>query len=363
MNEDQSQTPYPGGEPQGGYTPQPPPPPPGGYYYQAPPAYTPPPQNRNHWKWILPVGGGCLLLLILGVALFAMLIKGLSGFGEVSEYGSHVAIIRVTGVITAGKAESGLFGGSSCGSEDLIYQLEKARKNDDAKAILIRINSPGGSPAGSEEVYNEIVRVRKDKPVYVSMGDVAASGGYYIASASDRIYADSSTLTGSIGVIWDITDMSGLYKKIGFNTQVIKSGKFKDIGSPNRPLTADEKTLLQGIVMDTYGQFVKAVAEGRHMPEADVRKIADGRVFTGSQATKNGLVDRIGGMHEAIRAAARAGGIKGEPKTQEYRRKASFSDIFGADSERASSEAERAIGKQLIDEFLSSKGASGSGLR
>lgn len=359
MNEDQSQTPSPEGQPQGS-APQPPPPPPGGYYYPSQPAYTPPPRRKN-WLWVIPVSlGGCLLFCIMGVLLLGLLFKGLWSLGEVSDYGGrHVALIRVSGVITAGKSESGFMSGSTCGSEDLISQLEKARKDDDAKAILLRINSPGGSPAGSEEVYNEIMRIRRSgKPVYVSMADVAASGGYYIASASDRIYADSSTLTGSIGVIWDVTDMSGLYKKIGFNPQVIKSGKFKDIGSPNRPLTPDEKALLQSIVMDTYGQFVRAVSEGRHIPEADVRKIADGRVFTGSQALKIRLVDRLGGMREAVHAAARAGGIKGEPKVVEYKRKTSISDIFGVESERASSEAERAVGKQLIDQLLNDKGSS-----
>lgn len=365
MNDNLSQTPGPDGEPQAS-EPHPPPPPPGGYYCANPPAGAPPPRKKS-WLWIIPASlGGCLILVILGIAFFALLFKSIGSIGEVSDYGKHIALIRVTGVITAGKSEGGLFSGSSCGSEDLIDQLERARKNDDVKAIVIRVNSPGGSPAGSEEVYNEIMRIRKGKDhklVYTSMADVAASGGYYIASASDKIYADSSTLTGSIGVIWDITDMSGLYKKIGFNPQVIKSGKFKDIGSPNRPLTAEEKALLQSIVMDTYGQFVNAVAKGRRIPVADVKKIADGRVFTGSQAKDNKLVDRLGGLHETVRAAAKAGGIDGEPKVIEYRKKRSFSDIFGGtDSESAATEAERAIGKQLIDQLLNNKGSNG-GLR
>lgn len=350
MTDDASQTPN-----YGGQGPTPPPPPPGGYYYTPPP----PPPRRKNYLWIIPVVLGVVLLGIIGL-VFA--VKGLMNMDEVSTFGSHVALIRVTGVITAGKSESGLFSGSSAGSEDLIEQLERARKSGDVKAIVIRINSPGGSPAASEEVYNEIKRVRRSgKIVYTSMADVAASGGYYIASATDRIYADASTLTGSIGVIWDITDMSGLYKKIGFNQQVVKSGKFKDIGSPSRPITPEERQLLQSIVMDTYGQFVNAVADGRHLPVADVKKIADGRVFTGSQAIKVKLVDRLGGMHETIRAAARAGGIEGEPDVVEYKRHRSFTDIFGAESERATSEAERAVGKQLIDQLLSGKG-SNSGL-
>lgn len=355
MNDDASQTPNPG---QG---PTPPPPPPGGFYRPPPP----PPQARSRktWLWAIPISlaVGCLPWLILAALGIGAVFTGFSSLGGVSEYGDHVALIRVSGVIMSGRSESGLFGGTSAGSDDLIEQLERARKNDDVKAIVLRINSPGGSPAASEEVYNEIKRVRAaHKVVYTSMADVAASGGYYIASASDRIYADASTLTGSIGVIWDITDMSGLYKKIGFNPQVVKSGKFKDIGSPNRPLTPEERALLQGIVMDTYGQFVKAVSDGRKIPVADVKKIADGRVFTGSQAIKVKLVDKLGGMRETVRAAAKAGGIKGEPKVIEYKRHRNFSDIFSSESEKVSSEAERAIGKQLIDQLVNGKG---SGLR
>jgi len=351
MSDDMSRTPGTGG-------PIPPQPPPAGCY-----APTPQPPRRRSLIWVIPVVLGGLVFLTLIMVGIGMLFRGLPGFGGISEYGSHIALIRVEGIITAGKSGSGLFSGSYCGSEDVIEQLERARKNDDVKAIVLRMDSPGGSPAGSEEVYNEIMRVRRGgKIVYTSMADVAASGGYYIACASDRIYADSSTLTGSIGVIWDITDMSGLYRKIGFNPQVIKSGKFKDIGSPNRPLTPEERALLQNIVMETYEQFVKAVAEGRHLPVADVRKIADGRVLTGSQAIKVKLVDRIGGMKETVRAAARAGGIKGEPKVVEYRRHRSIYDILGSETEGAASEAERAIGKQLIDRLLDGRG-SGSGLR
>ena len=350
MTDDTSQTPN-----YGGQGPTPPPPPPGGYYYAPPP-----PPRRKSYLWVIPVVIGVLLLGFIGL-IFA--VKGIMSIGEVSTFGNHVALIRVTGVITAGKSESGMFSSSSAGSDDLIAQLERARKCNDVRAIVLRIDSPGGSPAGSEEVYHEIMRVRRSgKVVYTSMADVAASGGYYIASASDKIYADASTLTGSIGVIWDITDMSGLYKKIGFNQQVVKSGKFKDIGSPTRPLTPEERQLLQGIVMDTYGQFVKAVADGRKIPVADVKKIADGRVFTGSQAIKVKLVDQIGGLHETIRAAAKAGGIHGEPDVVEYKRRTSFSDIFGADSESAAGDAQRAIGKQVVDQLLNGKGSS-SGLR
>jgi len=349
----------------GGTGPAPPPPPPGGYYQ--PPFPPPPAQPRKSRLWIIPVVLGGLALLALMMVVIGLIVRGMPGFGEFGGYGKHIALIRVDGVITAGRSESGLFSGSSCGSEDVIAQLERARKNDDVGAIVLRINSPGGSPAGSEEVYKEIMRIRSDsrhsKKVYSSMADVAASGAYYIASASDRIYADSSTLTGSIGVIWDITDMSGLYKKIGFNPQVIKSGKFKDIGSPNRPLTPDERALLQSIVMETYGQFVGAVAEGRHLPVADVKRIADGRVLTGTQAKRARLIDRIGGMRDTVKAAAAAAGIRGEPRVVEYKKSRSLYDILGSESEQAASQAaDRALGKLLTDRLLDNKSTS-SGLR
>jgi len=345
-NDDVSQTP-------GGSGP-PPPPPPGGYYQ---PPFVPPPRQRGSRLWIIPVvlvGLLVLVVLMIGLGLF---LASLPGFEELT-YGRHIALIRVDGVITAGRSESGLFSGPYCGSEDVVEQLERARKNKDVGAVVLRINSPGGSPAGSEEVYNEIMRVRKDKPVYASMADVAASGAYYIASASNRIYADSSTLTGSIGVIWDVADMSGLYKKIGFNQQVIKSGKFKDIGSPNRPLTPEERALLQAIVMETYDRFVNAVAKGRDLPVSEVKKIADGRVLTGTQAMKAKLVDSIGGMRDTIKAAAQAAGIKGEPKVVEYKRRRSIYDIFGTQTDRAVSDAERALGKHVIERLLGNEGVS-----
>lgn len=320
----------------------------------------PPPQQgaRNRsWVWIVPVSfvAGCLPWLILLVLLIGAICT--SSRGVVSERGKHIALIRVSGTITSGRGGVGVFSGSTTGSDDLIDQLERARKNKDVKAILLRIDSPGGSPAASEEIYNELMRIRQaKKPVYTSMADVAASGGYYIASASDKIYADESTLTGSIGVIWSFADMSELYKKIGFNPQVVKSGKFKDIGSSNRPLTPEEKALLEGIVMDTYDQFVRAVARGRNLPEADVRKIADGRVFTGSQAKKVKLVDEMGGIRETILAAGKAGGITGEPKVVEYKPKLSWLDVFTSESEAA---AKLAITKRLVDQLT----GSGMGLR
>lgn len=180
-------------------------------------------------------------------------------------------------------------------------KLRKAVDDDKIKGILIRINSPGGTVGMSQEVYEAVRAVRaKGTPVVVSMGDVTASGGYYIAAAADRIFANPGTLTGSIGVIMHLMNWQETEKKIGIYPQVIKSGQFKDIGSPDRPMTAPEKELLQTIIMDSYDQFVTAVATGRKMDKDAVKKLADGRIYSGRQAQQAKLVDDLGGYDEAL---------------------------------------------------------------
>ena len=297
----------------------------------AAPAYPPPPAPAGRSRLIaISLAIGCLPWLIL----FAVVLAAIVGAAAGGVRGRHIALIRVSGTITAGRSGGSLFGDAFAGSEDIVAQLEKARKDGNAKAVLIRINSPGGSAAGSQEIYDEINRVRRaGKPVYCSMGSVAASGGYYIASACDKIFADGSTITGSIGVIFELADMSALFKKIGLSPQVIKSGKFKDIGSPNRPMTPEERALLKEMLMGIYEQFVKAVSDGRRLPADEVRKIADGRLLTGEQALKVKLVDEIGGLQEATAALAKAVGIKGEPNVAEYGRRGLLETILGADSE------------------------------
>lgn len=311
----------------------------------------PPPRRKRSYAAPIAVGVGCLVLVVFPIGFFMLpALFGLMARTDSGARGGNLALIRVTGTITGGKGSAGVFGGGSTGAEDLVSQLEKARKDDGIKAIVIRINSPGGSAAGSEEVWNEIMRVRKSrKPVYASMADVAASGGYYIASACDRIYANGSTVTGSIGVIFSGADMSELYRKIGFRPEVIKSGKFKDTGSPARPLTAEERALLQTIVSGIHSRFVNAVSDGRKLPAAEVRKIADGRVLTGDQALKLRLVDKIGGLHETTRAAADAGGIKGEPRVVDYQRKGLLGALLGDD---VSSEIQRGIAREVAEGVL-----------
>ncbi len=331
-------------------------PPPGPAGYQAPPPgyYYQPPQPRPRYWIPVVIVLGILALLFFG--FLGMIGALVGGAGTASERETHVALIRVSGVITAGTSGGSVFGDSVSGSEDIIAQLERARKSKYAKAIVIRINSPGGSPAGSEEVYNEINRVREaGKVVYTSMGDVAASGGYYIASPCTRIFSDANSVTGSIGVIMSTGDLSELYKKIGYKPEVIKSGKYKDMGSSSRPLTPAERELLQNIINTTYINFVNAVSKGRKLPFDQVKKIADGRILTGDQALKVKLVDEIGGLQETVAAAARAGGIKGAPKVVEYGRKGFLQSLLAGDSSKASTELNNAVTRKAMEALLRSQ--------
>lgn len=285
---------------------------------------------RRGVRWWIPVtiGSGCLCLLI--PLLLIVTIIGIASGGEPTT-GDRIALIHVDGVISGG-GDSGLLGDRTPFSERLISTLEKARKDEDIRAVVLRINSPGGSASASEEIYNEILRVRRKKPVYASMSDVAASGGYYIASACNRIYANGATITGSIGVIMEATDLSGLFKKIGVSPEVVKSGKYKDMGNPARPLTPEERQLIQGMIDDTFNQFIDAVSSGRKMPRSKVKELATGRVFTGRQALKLGLVDRIGGLHEAEVDLSHDVGLRGEPKVQKYDHRGGLLGALGSDA-------------------------------
>jgi len=219
---------------------------------------------------------------------------------ESSLSGGRVAIVNVKGIIAESKS--------------IIDELKQYRKDSSIKAIVLRVDSPGGAVVPSQEIYEEIKRTIKSKPVVVSMGSVAASGGYYISCPASKIVANQGTLTGSIGVLIEIPNIKGLLDKIGVKAEVIKSGKYKDITSPFKTLQSDEKEVLQNLIDDVHKQFINAVAEGRKIPYDKVQKIADGRVFTGLKAKELGLVDEIGDLDAAIKIAAKLGGIRGEPE-------------------------------------------------
>jgi protease-4 len=228
----------------------------------------------------------------------------------------RIALIRVEGVILD--------------SQTTIGELKRFSENPSVKAIVIRIDSPGGGVVPSQEIYNAVKRVRSkhNKAVIASMGSVAASGGFYIAAATDRIVANPGTLTGSIGVIMETANVEGLLQKIGVEGVVIKSGKYKDVGSPLRKMSADERGLLQGVMDDVHKQFIEAVAEGRSLELRAAQALADGRIFTGRQAKEAKLVDELGDLEDAIQLAAEVVGIEGEPKVIEPRRRFSLREIL-----------------------------------
>lgn len=264
-----------------------------------------------------------------------------------------VGLINVTGIITSGEADGGPFGGGSgAEAQSIIDQLEVARNNKNIKSVVLWINSPGGSAAGSDAVYNEIEKVRIKKKVVVAMGDVAASGGYYIASASDRIFANGATLTGSIGVISELPNFSapnGWIKKSGYDEIVVKSGKFKDMGNPFRPMTTDERAMFQTMVNDIYDQFLTAVSEARKIDKEKLRPIADGRVFTGRQALKLHLIDEIGTLKDAIAYAGEQSGLSSDPTVYRLSR-SPFERLFGDTQSLYQGAAERKLmGLLLLD--------------
>lgn len=213
-----------------------------------------------------------------------------------------VAVIKISGPITGGDSDSMNFSSSdNATSGSLMRQFRQARKDDTVKAVLLRIDSPGGSAAATQEAATELQRLKDSgKPVVVSMGDTAASGAYWLAAYGDKVYANPSTITGSIGVYMSYYDLQGLSDKVGVKEEKIKSGAHKDIFSPFRPMTDEERQLTQDMVNNMYDQFVTVVAKERHMDEGTVRQLADGRVFTGIQAKQAGLVDELGNYYDAL---------------------------------------------------------------
>jgi protease IV len=198
-------------------------------------------------------------------------------------------------------------------SRNTVAELRRFRQTPWIKAVVVRIDSPGGAVAPTQEIVEEIQRTKKTKPCIASMGNIAASGGYYIASACDKILANPGTLTGSIGVIMQLSNVEELMKKIGVKGINIKSGANKDIGSPFQPLSPEGRDILQSLVDNVYGQFVSAVAKGRGLDESRVRKLADGRIYSGAQAKDLGLIDQFGTLEDAIEVAAKRVGLDTEP--------------------------------------------------
>jgi protease IV len=236
--------------------------------------------------------------------------RGSSALGANVQRSNSIGLIYIEGEIAGGHSASGLMG-STQGGDSILSYIRQAQNDPTIKALVLRINSPGGSAAASDEIARELRAFRRSgRPVIASMSDVAASGAYWVATAADKIWASQSTMTGSIGVIFEVTRLDELYQKIGVQVDVVKSGPFKDIGSSARGMTADERRILQGMVDDVYDQFVTQVADGRKMKKEDVKKLADGRVWTGRQAKELGLVDELGNLYDAVNDAAKIAGLK-----------------------------------------------------
>jgi protease-4 len=232
--------------------------------------------------------------------------------------GNAVGVVDVRGVIED--------------ATETIETLDRFRKQDATVAVVVRVDSPGGAVAPSQEIYDALWRLRGTKPVVASLGNVAASGGYYVASAAELIVADPGTITGSIGALMAVRYLAPLAEKLGVSEEIVKSGRFKDTGHPLRPLDAEERQLLQGMVDDVLAQFVDAVARGRTMEPGRVRALADGRIFSGAQAKGLGLVDELGGLAEATRLAWERAGQTGEPRVWRVRarRRLWWLDLLGS---------------------------------
>jgi protease-4 len=268
-------------------------------------------------RWLV----GCIVLLLgtLATVTLALLVVNLSMEQDglaLGTFSKRVGLIEIVGDIES--------------SEGVVDQLEHMRLDSTVRAVVVRLDSPGGGVGASQEIYEAVRKVRDaDKPVIASMGGVAASGAYYIACAADSIVANPGTLTGSIGVIMSFPNTEELFRKVGVRFEVIRTGKFKDIGSLSRPMTLEEKELLQTVLSNVYEQFVSAIAEGRGLERRDILPYADGRIFSGDQAQTYGFVDRLGDLNDAIQLAASMADIKGRPVVvRKERRRVSLLDLF-----------------------------------
>ncbi len=263
-----------------------------------------------------PVRTALTIVALIGIGFIALSLLGnfLSEGGWIG--GDKVAVIRIEGIILD--------------SRETIEELRHYRDNPSVKAIVLRIDSPGGAVVPSQEIFAEVRKTRAEGKIKLvtSMGNVAASGGYYIAAATDRIVANPGTLTGSIGVIMELANVKGLLEKVGVQSVVIKSGRHKDMASPFRAMTPEDRALLQTVLDDVHAQFIDAVATSRSLQLEQVKTLADGRIFTGKQAQTVNLVDELGDLHDAIQLAARLVGISGEPRVIETHKRFSWRDLL-----------------------------------
>lgn len=268
---------------------------------------------RLRWVGAIVIAG---VLLISAACVGAVFALGISQAEFPS--GDRIAVVPVHGQIVTRESGGGLFAAESASAERIIEQLEEIRDDSSIQAVMLDINSPGGGVVASEQIHNAIVEVtEEDIPVVAYFGDTAASGGYYIAAPADRIVANRATVTGSIGVIAQIPNLEEMYEKLGIEMQVVTSGEHKDMLQTTRPLSDEEREIMQRYLDQSYRRFVEVVAQGRGMSTAEVEELADGRIYTGLQGTENGLVDDLGGYQDAISITGEMAGLGTDPEVQE----------------------------------------------
>lgn len=246
-----------------------------------------PEKGSGRRSYIVTAMVALLIISIVGLGVTGLVY--LFGNANALSMGHGVGVVEIKGIITD--------------SEEAVASLKSYVKSDKVAAIIIRIDSPGGGVAATQEIYREILKAKKEKPVIASLGGMAASGGLYVAAATDKIMANPASVTGSIGVIMQLVNYEELLDKVGFRPVVIKSVKYKDIGSPARAMTDEERALLQRVVDQLHQQFIRDLARGRSLEESKVTEFADGRLITGEEALKLGLVDKLGNFEDAVKLA------------------------------------------------------------
>jgi protease IV len=279
--------------------------------------------------WVLGIifGGGMLCFLAL-MFVIALAVRDEDGMGGGA---NRVGVIEIRGAIDD--------------SKETLKSIRAFKEDDSLKAVVIRVDSPGGAVGPSQEIFEAVRELAKTKKVVASMGALAASGGYYISCAAEKIYANPGTLTGSLGVVMQIPNVEGVLKWAGVEMRVVTAGKLKDAGSPFRAMTQEERAYFEKILLDVHEQFIEAVASGRKLTPDVVRPYADGRVFTGRQAKELKLVDEVGGFNEAVAAAAKLAGISGEPKLHYPKEEKKFlRDLLRETSSSFAGEAIRQLG-------------------
>jgi protease IV len=251
---------------------------------------------RKKHPILIVLGILCAAIVVLGIVMSVIL--SLTGPSQGLSFGERIGVIAIEGMIV--------------NPEPVLKQLADFRKDGRIKAIIVRVNSPGGAVGPSQEIYREIRKTIKTKKVIASMGALAASGGYYIAAGADKIVANPGTISGSIGAIMEFVQLEELLGKLGIGLEVVKSGEFKDIGSPHRKMSPQDRELVEGLTREIQSQFVEAVAQGRNLPVEKVREIADGRILSGARCKELGLVDSLGNFLDAVDLAKEMAGIEGE---------------------------------------------------